>query len=268
MIRNAVRRISEAKASLHLARMQRRVCSQKPGSVVRFLGYAVRINDGPNFYTLYKDIFVHHIYHFHAQRADPLILDVGSNIGMSILYFKHVYPESRIIGFEPDPTILPYLEDNMARNSLANVRLVPAALAGHEGILTLYSDGKYGSCLAKHIPGAIPEGWTKCDIPCVRLRDYITEPVDFLKMNIEGAEWEVLADSECYLRQVREIVIEYHHSPHLPRTLHNILELLNRQGFDYLINDFDFETNRAVRPPFRLTPESVYYLLVYAKRMA
>ena len=49
-------------------------------------------------------------------------------------------------------------------------------------------------------------------VSCDRLgRDYLTEPVDFLKMNIEGVEWEVLADSEDLLRQVREIVIEYHH---------------------------------------------------------
>ncbi len=66
--------------------------------------------------------------------------------------------------------------------------------------------------------------------------------------------------------QVREIVIEYHHQPGLPRTLHKILELLHRQGFEYLINDFDAETNIGSCPPFHLGPESRYYLLVYARR--
>jgi hypothetical protein len=147
------------------------------------------------------------------------------------------------------------------------VRLVQAALAAQEGTLTFYSDGKYGSCLAEHVPCDIPDGWAKYEVPCVRLRDYLTEPVDFLKGNIEGAEWEVLADSEDRLRQVREMVIEYHHLPGLPRTLHKILELLHRQGFEYLINDFDAETNSGVRPPFRLTPESRYFLLIYARRI-
>jgi hypothetical protein len=86
-------------------------------------------------------------------------------------------------------------------------------------------------------------------------------------MNIESAEWKVLADSEDRLRQVQEMVIEYHHLPGLPRTLHRILELLHRQGFEYLVNDFDSETNSGVRPPFHLTPTSRYYLLIYAKRM-
>ena len=85
-------------------------------------------------------------------------------------------------------------------------------------------------------------------------------------MNIEGAECEVLADSEKSLRQIKEMVIEYHHFPSSSCTLHKILDLLYRQGFEYLINDFDSELNRAVVPPFQLTPETHYYLLIYAKR--
>jgi hypothetical protein len=86
-------------------------------------------------------------------------------------------------------------------------------------------------------------------------------------MNIEGAELEVLADSEDRLRQINEMIIEYHHLPGLPRSLHDILQLLHRQGFEYLINDFDSETNGGVQPPFRLSPESRYFLLIYAKRL-
>lgn len=141
-----------------------------------------------------------------------------------------------------------------------------AALASQEGTLTFYSDGKYGSCLAEHVPGDIPEGWTKHEVSCVRLRDYLTEPVDFLKMNIEGAEWEVLADSEDQLRQIREMVIEYHHLPGLPRTLHRVLELLHRQGFEYVVSDFDVETYGGARQAERLNFNTRYYRQVYACR--
>jgi FkbM family methyltransferase len=231
------------------------------------MDYILRINDGPNFYVLYKDIFVHRIYHFEARRCDPFILDCGSNIGMSILYFKYFYPQAHVIGFEPDPAIFSYLRENITVNHLTDVQLVQAATAGQAGTLTFYSDGKYGSCIAEHLPDDIPKDWAKHEVPCVRLKDYLSKPIDFLKMNIEGAEYEVLADSEDRLQDVREMVIEYHHLPGLPRTLHKILELLDRQGFEYLINDFDSETNKNVWPPFRLTPESRYYLLIYAKRM-
>lgn len=254
---------------IRLARLRRRMYSVPPrtSGLERCFDYTVRINDGPNFYVLYNDIFVHGIYHFEAQRSDPLILDCGSNIGMSILYFKHIYPQARIVGFEPDPAIYTYLQENVDRNGLTHIQLARAAIAGEEGSVLFYSDGKYGSCLVEHLPDDIPEGWTEYEVPCVRLRDYLTEPVDFLKMNIEGAEWEVLADGADRLRQVREMVIEYHHLPGLQRTLHKILELLHMQSFEYAVGDFALQTYAGARPPVRLDSNSRYYRHVYARRM-
>lgn len=260
-------RLTRWSAVVRLALLRRRVVNKNPGSIVTFKGYKVRINDGPNFYYLCKDIFENRIYHFDARRPDPLILDCGSNIGMSVLYYKQEYPSARIIAFEPEPVIFRYLQENITANNIADVRLVQAAVAGREGNLAFHSDGKYASYLVQDVATAVPPGWTECRVPCVRLRSYLNEPVDFLKLNIEGAEWDTIADSEDCLRQVREMVIEYHHLPGLPRTLHLILEVLNRQGFEYLINDFDSETNGSIQPPFRLTPESQYFLLIYARRI-
>jgi FkbM family methyltransferase len=225
----------------------------------------VRINDGPNFFMQYKDIFVNRIYHFESASLAPTVLDCGGNIGMSVLYYKLMYPQARITTFEPDPSVFGYLQDNMARHGLHDVKLVQAAVCGREGSLTFHSDGKYASNLAPET-APLEEGWTKRRVPCVRLSSYLAEPVDFLKINIEGAEWEALADSGDRLRLVNEMVIEYHHLPGLPRTLHNILSLLDRQGFEYLVNDFDSETNGGVQPPFRLAPDSRYFLLIYARR--
>ena len=228
--------------------------------------YRVRVNDLPNFRILRKDIFERRIYHFESDHRSPRIIDGGANIGLSILYFKTMFPDARIVAFEPDPTILPFLGDNLAANGIDDVSLVEAALSGRSGEAVLHSDGKYGSSL--HAPTAAPAATTDSTytVSCVRLRDYLTEPTDFMKLNIEGAEWDVLANSEDRLRSVRAMVVEYHHQPGLPRTLHRILELLDRCGFDYLINDFDAETNPKSQPPFRIGPDSRYYLLIYGQR--
>jgi FkbM family methyltransferase len=255
------------RTELYLAWLRKQLWNRPPGSLIRFRDHTIRINDGPNAYVGLKDIFVNRIYHFESRRPDPLIIDCGSNIGLSILYFVSTYPSSRVIGFEPDPTILPYLQENIALNGVHNAQLVHAAVSARPGITALHSDGTYGSCLARQASADAAPTASTYDVPCVRLRDYLTETVDFLKMNIEGAEWEVLEDSEDRLSQVQEMIIEYHHLPGLPRTLHHILALLHRQGFEVLINDFDSTTNPGSLPPFRLDPGSRYFLLIYARRL-
>jgi FkbM family methyltransferase len=259
--------LAAALARRRLRQMRRKVWDLPANSIVPCNQFKVKINDGPNFYILYKDVFAERIYHFQSERPDPVILDCGTNIGMSVLYFKQVYPAARIIGFEPDPTVYPLLEHNIKANALGNVRIEQAALGGQVGTLTFWSDGVCGSCADQYRPGDVKEGLTRFDVPCVRLRDYLQEPVDFMKMNIEGAEFEAIADAKDRLRQIREMIIEYHHLPNLRRSLHEILAILHEAGFEYLINDFDRETNPGCGAPFRLTPSSRYYLLIYAKRI-
>jgi FkbM family methyltransferase len=264
-LRRLERDLGGWKNQWHLERVRARSFEAKPGMLLPCGPYMVRINDGPNFFMQYKDIFVNRIYHFESASLAPTVLDCGGNIGMSVLFYKLMYPQARITTFEPDPSVFGYLQDNVTRHGLHDVKLVQAAVCGREGSLTFHSDGKYASNLASET-APLEEGWTKRRVPCARLSSVLTEPVDFLKINIEGAEWEALADSGDRLRLVNEMVIEYHHLPGLPRTLHNILDLLDRQGFEYLVNDFDSETNGGVQPPFRLAPDSRYFLLIYARR--
>lgn len=55
------------------------------------------------FRFLFNELFADACYSFRAQTDSPLIFDCGSNIGLSILFFKKLYPKARVIGFEPDP---------------------------------------------------------------------------------------------------------------------------------------------------------------------
>ena len=104
-------------------RMRERLAREavRAGERVVLLGFDVRINDVENFHILYKDIFCRRLYHFHCGRPDPFILDCGSNIGMSVLYSKHVFPDARVVAFEPDPVVLPYLRENIESNGLRDV---------------------------------------------------------------------------------------------------------------------------------------------------
>ena len=258
-----------ARLASRVARRLRGIAARRhpPGSLARLGASTVRINDWPNFRVMRRDIFRRRIYDFDALSPRPRILDCGANIGVATLYFKARYPEARVVAFEPDPGVFRLLAENVARNGVAGVELVQAALAREEGVLAFHADGRYGSSLAGAARGASPAGGSLEQVRAVRLRAFLDEPADFAKLNVEGAEWDVLDDCGDRLRMIRELVVEYHHLPGLPRTLHSILALLDRQGFEYLLNDLDAVTNAEVEPPFRLTADTRYFQLVYARRL-
>lgn len=241
-----------------------RIVGKPPGSVVKLAGLRFEINDPQNFYVLYKDIFLNRIYHFTARTVEPVIIDGGSNIGAALLYFKKIYPAARVIALEPDPRNIARLHANLRLNRLGNVEVIEAALSADGGSRVFVSTTDFEGHLAHGTDQGLAHS---SEVETRRLSEFLREPVDFLKLNIEGAETDVLLDAGDSLARVDQMVIEYHHIPGVARRLHEVLTLLHSLGFDYLLYDFDRETNPEVLPPFRLSPQSRYYLLIYATRL-
>ena len=50
----------------------------------------------------YRELFCKEMYQFNSLSDEPVILDCGSNIGLSVLYFKTIYPKAKVWAFEPD----------------------------------------------------------------------------------------------------------------------------------------------------------------------
>jgi hypothetical protein len=69
------------------------------------------------------------------------------------------------------------------------------------------------------------------EIETIRLFDYLDQPVDFLKIDIEGAETEVLLDIAPRLGCVRNLFVEYHSFARHLQTLDQILLVLRQAGF-------------------------------------
>ena len=67
------------------------------------------------------EIFVNLDYLFQSKTASPRILDGGSNIGMSILFFKLLWPEAEVIESEPSPNVFSLLQQNLKHNGFEDV---------------------------------------------------------------------------------------------------------------------------------------------------
>jgi FkbM family methyltransferase len=188
-------------------------------------GFDFRIPDGQSFLASWNEIFEQEIYRFKARHATPRILDCGANTGLSCLFFKRQYPQSLITAFEPDPKIFTYLQHNMAAANISGIEQVPKAIWHCETTLSFYVEGADSGRIhwAPELP-VIP-------IRTVRLLDYLNEPIDLLKIDIEGAETEVLQDAASRLDSVRNLFVEYHSFADKPQTLDQLLQILRRAGF-------------------------------------
>ncbi|WP_165077206.1 FkbM family methyltransferase [Methanogenium sp. MK-MG] len=266
MLRNKIKRIHikdlvQEKSNLIYLKIKSRVNSRNMMGESNLIGLSIRYTDIMSLYVEYKDIFVNKIYHFNSEKKSPYILDGGGCIGMSVLYFKSIYPKAKIVCFEPDPEIFKILKQNLTTNNIDDVALINAGLAKDEGVLSFNSDNVDGGKIVENNQGNIK-------IRTVRLSEYITESVDFLKLNIEGQELPVIQEVEEFgkLRNIKEMVIEYHGWPNESQKLGELLTILDRNGFRYLIHDFDPETCGASKPPFHLNSQTTWFCLVYAQR--
>jgi FkbM family methyltransferase len=187
---------------------------------------------GRPFYDTYIELFVNQIYEFKTNKKHPIIIDCGANMGLSILYFSKKYPGSQIIAFEPDETVLSFLDKNIISQNIKNVELHKKAVWIEETELTFYTDYGLGGRIGTEYKNQVPK-----IIKSVRLKSFLNKPIDMLKMDIEGAEYLILKDCEDELSNIENIFIEYHSFFDEEQHLEDILNILKRQGFRYHLKE-------------------------------
>lgn len=175
------------------------------------LGYRLPFPNQTHAFFLLHELFVNLAYAFDVDSATPRIVDCGANIGMSILFFKLWAPGSSIIAVEPDTAAFQYLQTLVTVNRLQGVQLVNAAIARDRGFAALYTmpGEAAGITSSLHSAWGGTEHTTVATIP---LSDLITGAVDFLKLDVEGVEYDAIDDLESTNRlgAIREIALECH----------------------------------------------------------
>jgi FkbM family methyltransferase len=205
-------------------------CPRYKEITVNLLGREFAIADPLSFYWSYREIFIDDIYKFQTSTNTPTILDCGSNYGTSIAYFKALYPDAKIIGIEPDPEIFKLLSSNIQKLQYKDVQLINKAVSTSTESIDFYHEGADGGRIFRNSSSTKTYSTTP-----IHLDELINGPVDFLKMDIEGSETEVLCSSKK-LKYVDQIFIEYHSFQDSQQTLNEILEKLTENNFRYYIH--------------------------------
>lgn len=126
-------------------------------------------------------------------------VDVGVNLGQTLIKAKAIDPARRYVGFEPNPVCVHYVEELLAANGWPNCQIVPAGLGASSGIVTLeLYNGRSGDSSASIVEGFRPGEAVSfrktvailgaADLPV----DLLAPPVGVIKIDVEGAEADVI----------------------------------------------------------------------------
>lgn len=139
-------------------------------------------------------------------------VDVGANIGAIALEIAVRRPAARVIAIEASPAIIPYLRQNIERNTLTNVTLVPVAASDRESEIDLYLPPaeKFGMASAAPQFDVAPVRVPAQPLDAI-LADLGITDVDVIKIDAEGAELDVLRGAHALLINVKQptIIFEF-----------------------------------------------------------
>lgn len=139
-------------------------------------------------------------------------LDLGSNIGLTSVYVKNKFPDAMVIAIEPDKDNYEMMLRNFELNKLTNISPLMAGVGATDSFLEMngaFRDEQQWALSFKEV--GYPTDILSYSISTI-LKTYSIHEVDFIKMDIEGAEKEIFNDGAdmSFLKKVKVLAIEIH----------------------------------------------------------
>jgi len=196
-----------------------------------------------------EEIFIEEAYK-QTLSEYPYIIDCGSNIGLSVIYMKRQYPTAKIVAFEPDEMNFHLLSENIKSFAYGDITLFKEAVWIENTTLQFSNEG----CMGSKIETGTNTNTIK--VKAIRLKDFLIQEIDFLKIDIEGAEYNVLKDIADKLHLVNNMFIEYHGTFNQNGELAELINIINNSGFNFYIKEaaplYDY-------PFFRIKKSTIGY---------
>lgn len=186
--------------------------------------------DGHEFLHGITEIFIEEVYKQNLPE-NAIIIDCGANIGLSVLYLKRICPSARIMAFEPDNKNYELLSKNIFSHNISNVELRKEAVWIEDTMINFIEEGNMGSKIEQTNKSG------QLMVKAVRLKNFLQSKVDFLKLDIEGAEYQVLLDIKDELKNVNNLFVEYHGQFYQSGELIELFNILKNAGFNFYIKE-------------------------------
>ena len=172
------------------------------------------------------------------QRTSDVFIDVGANIGFYSCLARSL--GKYVVAVEPQPQNLECLYDNLSNNSWSNTEVFPIGLSNSPGLLTLYGASGPSASLVKGWAG-YPECFKRV-IPVNTLDNILSDRFEgkklFIKIDVEGAEYDVLRGAEHTLKMSPqptwfiEVCLNEFHPGKLNPNYEAIFEMFWKRGYE------------------------------------
>jgi FkbM family methyltransferase len=189
------------------------IANQIPERVILKDGTTLRSPENPLF--IIREIYFERVYNPPELeiRSGDLVIDIGANVGI-FSTFAAARSQRQVYAFEPLPLNCQFLKQNMADNRLSQITPVCSAVSAHTGTVKLYTtQSPSGNLLFNHnVQGKI-EQYIEVSSTTLSaiMEEYDLQTIDFMKMDCEGAEGEILQSTPPeHLRRVNKLAMEFH----------------------------------------------------------
>lgn len=169
--------------------------------------FTVHITDGSDIGVL-REIFIEEQYAIELATTPKTILDIGSNVGFSVLYFNIKYPDADIYACEPDPRTYKKLMRNI--ETLQNIHAFNGAIGDVDGLISFYIHPE-SSMSSSFIDRTGSEKPIK--VPTKKLSTFLEEKglrsIDLVKFDVEGSEFRIFSSFDN-MERISVLVGELH----------------------------------------------------------
>ncbi|MCW9035482.1 MAG: FkbM family methyltransferase [Rhodospirillales bacterium] len=193
---------------------------------------------------VYKEIFRKHCYQPPISLPDNArIIDGGANIGLSVLYFLTKFPQAHVEAYEANPDTYDLLKKTIgsSKTDQRRYQLFNKALHTSDGTVKFFTLPDCPASLNASISGrdSLDQDGIEIEVEAVDFRRILEKPVDFLKLDVEGHEYQLLTLPEVTPKSIRSMIVEFHD---LEQNKENFINLINQfYGLGYEVKTLEGE---------------------------
>ena len=162
--------------------------------------------------------------------TNDIIIDVGAHIGLFALYASQFCKNGKIICYEPIKENYELLLENIKQNKITNIISYNSAVSNRSSKVKIYlNQDESGHSMFVENKNFVTVN--SVSMPEIFQKNNI-ETCDFLKLDCEGAEYEIIDSlNEHFFQKIKKTIIEYHRADTNPELLENLTQKLESHNF-------------------------------------